>query len=116
VAGILLHVRLHEKAGKVTRLDRTPEKNRKATSRTGLKPKGQKARCRACRRVKHLGRENICLPCYKKHGSKVHQVAFKRSGPFSNARLAESRVTATVGTPKLPRPTPTGEMIAEHPA
>ena len=32
--------------------------------------------CRCCRKaIKQLGREGICLACYRKHGPKVHQIA-----------------------------------------
>lgn len=40
-----------------------------------------RAKCRCCRKMKkQLGRQNICLQCYRKHRTSVHAIANRNSG------------------------------------
>ena len=78
--------------------------SRRSTRRR--KPKRQRQRrgtCRACRNTRPLGREDICLACYKRLGAQVHAVAHKHSGPYPGTVLAAERVEAITGKQKPPR-------------
>ncbi len=55
-----------------------PDKQRRRDKREG--GKRVKPICRCCgRKVKAVGRADICLPCYKKHKEHVHEIADARS-------------------------------------
>lgn len=55
------------------------QKARTLSRRKGKKRLGKKVlqRCRCCDQTakKAIGRDNICLDCYRKHGERVHDVA-----------------------------------------
>lgn len=51
--------------------------------------KQNKHRCRCCGVVRKVGRFDICLPCYKTHGARVHGIASKKDGVHGTPPAAE---------------------------
>lgn len=66
------------RSGDAIKISTKPKRHKKRRRKHQHQPKGT---CRCCRGTRHLGRDDICLSCYKRLKHDVHLIALERSGP-----------------------------------
>lgn len=77
-----------------------PGKRRQKRRRKSQEPRGHKGICRCCGGKKRIGREDICLGCYKRFKHQVHAIANRESGPYRGTVRPQNGLQPTSGTLK----------------